>query len=155
MRRALGRAESFLDRSPDSLSTRERTQLLGKWIALQRYTPATIPVRLIAAVGDAPGDGPVGLDGEGFQLGLEDDVAQAWRGEHGQQRRGRAVDPTRVPGTSLEPVAVEPVLHDELTRGVPELRGWFVEAILQALDKLETAKLDIGMGTARFTLPKA
>jgi len=41
-------------RSPDQLSLAERTELAGKWIALERYTPATLPLRIIEALGDSP-----------------------------------------------------------------------------------------------------
>jgi hypothetical protein len=45
---------TFIGRSPDQLSLAERTVLAGKWIALERYTPATLPLRLIEALGDSP-----------------------------------------------------------------------------------------------------
>ncbi len=35
----------------DSLPLRERVKLNGKWIALEIYTPETLPLRLIEAVG--------------------------------------------------------------------------------------------------------
>ena len=44
----------FIGRSPDSLTVPEREALAGKWIALERYTPATLPLRLIEALGDTP-----------------------------------------------------------------------------------------------------
>ena len=46
--------ESFIGRSPDELSLADRIRLTGKWIALELYDPATIPLRLIAAIGDNP-----------------------------------------------------------------------------------------------------
>jgi hypothetical protein len=45
---------NFIGRSPDSLTIPERESLSGKWIALERYTPATLPLRLIEALGDSP-----------------------------------------------------------------------------------------------------
>jgi len=44
----------FIGRSPDSLSVPERQALAGRWIALERYTPATLPLRLIEAIGESP-----------------------------------------------------------------------------------------------------
>jgi hypothetical protein len=32
----------------------ERLALAGKWIALERYTPKTLPLRIIEALGDSP-----------------------------------------------------------------------------------------------------
>jgi hypothetical protein len=48
--------ERFLGRSPDSLTLAERTQLAGKWIALEVYTPKTLPLRKIEAIGDSAAD---------------------------------------------------------------------------------------------------
>jgi hypothetical protein len=45
----------FIGRSLDLLSLPERTALAGKWIALERYTPATLPLRVIEALDDSPG----------------------------------------------------------------------------------------------------
>ena len=45
-RRALGRA-------PEELTLEERTLFTGKSIALEIYTPSTLPLRRIAAVGDS------------------------------------------------------------------------------------------------------
>ena len=44
--------ERFLDRSPDALTLRERILLAGTWIALELYTPRTLPLRRIAAIGE-------------------------------------------------------------------------------------------------------
>ena len=46
--------KDFIGRSPDSLSLPERAAFAGKWIALERYTPATLPLRVIEALGDSP-----------------------------------------------------------------------------------------------------
>ena len=44
--RAIGRA-------PDQLSIEERTELTGKYIALEIYTPDALPLRRIEAIGDS------------------------------------------------------------------------------------------------------
>lgn len=44
--------ESILRRSPDLLTLEERRALVGSWIALEIYTPQTVPLRRIEAVGD-------------------------------------------------------------------------------------------------------
>jgi hypothetical protein len=46
-------ADSLVGRSPDRLTPIERTRLAGKWIALEIYTPQTLPERRIEAVGDS------------------------------------------------------------------------------------------------------
>jgi len=40
----------------DALSLQERASLTGKWIALELYTPETLPVRIIEAFGASAGD---------------------------------------------------------------------------------------------------
>ena len=45
-RRAIGR-------SPDRLSLDERRALVGKYIALEIYTPEDLPLRRIEAIGDS------------------------------------------------------------------------------------------------------
>ena len=47
---------SFLGRSPDQLSLSERTAVAGKWIAMQIYTPETLPLRVIEALADTPAE---------------------------------------------------------------------------------------------------
>jgi hypothetical protein len=42
-----------IGRSPDQLTLEERTMLAGKYIALEIYTPATLPMRRIEAIGDS------------------------------------------------------------------------------------------------------
>ena len=78
-------------------------------------------------VGDPPGDGPVGLDRERLEL-----APGGSRGAAATRRTGRAaaspsdgIQRARA-GPGVEPVAVEAVLHDQLARGVPELRGRLV-----------------------------
>ena len=43
----------LLGRPPESLSLRERMALAGKWIALELYTPETLPLKVIDAIGDS------------------------------------------------------------------------------------------------------
>ena len=45
-------AQRAIGRSPDRLSLDERAALVGKWIALEIYSPATLPLRRIEAIGD-------------------------------------------------------------------------------------------------------
>ena len=47
-------ASGVLGRSPETLSIKERTELAGQWIAIEIYSPATLPLRLISAIGDSP-----------------------------------------------------------------------------------------------------
>ena len=42
-----------IGRNPDRLTLEERTALAGKWIALEVYTPATLPFRRIEAIGES------------------------------------------------------------------------------------------------------
>ena len=44
----------YLGRPPDRLSLTERSAAVGKWIALEVYTPETLPLRVIEALGDTP-----------------------------------------------------------------------------------------------------
>ena len=39
--------------SPDELSLEQRLEFAGKWVAIELYNPTTLPLRLIAAVGDS------------------------------------------------------------------------------------------------------
>lgn len=48
--------EAIIGREPDRLTIPERRRLAGKWIALELYTPQTLPVRRIAAVGETRRD---------------------------------------------------------------------------------------------------
>ena len=45
---------SILGRSLQSLSIPERKALVGKWVALEIYTPDSTPERLIEAIGSTP-----------------------------------------------------------------------------------------------------
>ena len=40
-------------RCPDHLTLQERTALAGKYVALEIYTPETLPLRTIEAIGDS------------------------------------------------------------------------------------------------------
>jgi hypothetical protein len=42
-----------IGRSPDALTLEERLAYAGKFIALEIYTPKTIPLRTIEAIGDS------------------------------------------------------------------------------------------------------
>jgi hypothetical protein len=46
-------SERAIGRSPDQLTLEERILLAGKYVALEVYTPATIPLRRIEAIGDS------------------------------------------------------------------------------------------------------
>ena len=46
-------AESAIGRGPDQLSLDERRALTGKYIALEVYSPATLPEKRIEAIGDS------------------------------------------------------------------------------------------------------
>ena len=68
-------ASGVLGRSPETLSIQERTELAGQWIALEVYSPATLPLRLIAAIGDSPAACAAmlqarGLDPSNFEFSL-------------------------------------------------------------------------------------
>jgi hypothetical protein len=42
-----------IGRNPDELSLEERATLAGKFVALEIYTPDTLPLRRIEAIGDS------------------------------------------------------------------------------------------------------
>jgi hypothetical protein len=44
---------SPIGRSPERLTLDERHQLTGKYVALEIYTPETLPLRRIEAIGDS------------------------------------------------------------------------------------------------------
>jgi len=44
---------SAIGRSPDALTLQERLAFAGKYIALEIYTPKTLPLRTIEAIGDS------------------------------------------------------------------------------------------------------
>ncbi len=45
-------AEALLGRSPEQLSLSEQRALAGSFVALEIYTPQTLPLRKIEAIGD-------------------------------------------------------------------------------------------------------
>ncbi len=45
--------ERAIGRSPDQLTIEERTELTGKHVALEIYTPEALPLRRIEAIGDS------------------------------------------------------------------------------------------------------
>jgi hypothetical protein len=65
--------QQALGRSPDRLSLDERIALVGKYIALEIYTPEDLPLRRIEAIGDSVEDcvrelGARGLDAMRFEF---------------------------------------------------------------------------------------
>lgn len=46
----------YLGKPPDRLSLAQRTAAAGKWIALEMYTPETLPLKVIEAIGDSPAE---------------------------------------------------------------------------------------------------
>jgi hypothetical protein len=52
----LDKVRAFIGKSPDEISLKDRIALTGKWIALELYSPQTLPLRLIEAIGDSPSD---------------------------------------------------------------------------------------------------
>jgi hypothetical protein len=66
---------ALLGRHPDTLSIAERREFMGKWIALEVYSPDTLPLREIAAMGDSAADCAAqlharGLDPSNFEYTL-------------------------------------------------------------------------------------
>jgi hypothetical protein len=45
--------ERAIGRAPDQLTIAERAELTGKYVALEIYTPDTLPLRRIEAIGDS------------------------------------------------------------------------------------------------------
>ncbi len=46
--------DNVIGRPPESLTLKESLALAGKFIALEIYSPATTPLRVIAAIGEEP-----------------------------------------------------------------------------------------------------
>jgi hypothetical protein len=46
-------ADKAIGRSPEQLSLDERVQLTGKYVAIEVYSPDTLPFRRIEAIGDS------------------------------------------------------------------------------------------------------
>lgn len=62
----------WIGREPDRLSLVEQRALSGKWIALEVYTPARMPLKRIAAVGGSASEcmaqiAAAGLDPRDFE----------------------------------------------------------------------------------------
>lgn len=65
--------KAVIGRAPDNLSFEERRELAGKYIALEFYTPASLPLRRIEAIGDSAAEcirqlRERGLDPTGFEF---------------------------------------------------------------------------------------
>lgn len=63
----------LIGRSPESLNLEEREALAGKFIALQIYSPRTLPLRRIEAFGDSAEDcirqlAALGLDPRDYEF---------------------------------------------------------------------------------------
>jgi len=58
--------DRFLGRSPDGLSLKERIALARKWAAFELYTPRTLPLRVMEAIGDSPAECVRMLRGRGL-----------------------------------------------------------------------------------------
>ena len=71
-------AESAIGRAPEDLTLPERRALAGSWIALEIYTPQTVPLRRIEAIG----------------AGVDDCIAML---------RRRGLDPAKFEFTVLKP----------------------------------------------------
>jgi len=52
----LNHYQAVIGREPERLTLEERRRLAGKWIALEVYSPQTLPLRRIAAAGDTRAD---------------------------------------------------------------------------------------------------
>jgi hypothetical protein len=50
---AVRRVSSFIGRSPDNLSWRERIELDGVWVAFEMYSPVKLPLRRFEAIGES------------------------------------------------------------------------------------------------------
>ncbi len=48
--------QSLIGRSPELVTIDERRELAGKWIAIEIYSPKTLPLCRIEAVGDSAED---------------------------------------------------------------------------------------------------
>ena len=44
-------SSTLIGRAPERLSIDERAALAGRWVALEVYTPATLPLKRIEAIG--------------------------------------------------------------------------------------------------------
>ncbi|MBM3810664.1 MAG: hypothetical protein FJW20_03400 [Acidimicrobiia bacterium] len=65
----------FIGREPERLDLEERKQVAGSWIALELYSPATLPLRRIEAIAESPAGciqqlNSRGLDARRFEFTL-------------------------------------------------------------------------------------
>jgi hypothetical protein len=58
--------KSYLGREPERLTLDERHAAAGKWIALELYSPRTLPLRRIEAFGDSVSECMAQLAGRGL-----------------------------------------------------------------------------------------
>jgi hypothetical protein len=58
--------KSLIGREPERLSLDQRHASAGKWIALEIYSPKTLPLRRIEAIGDSPSDCAAQLSARGL-----------------------------------------------------------------------------------------
>jgi hypothetical protein len=68
-------SNAYIGREPERLSIPERQAAAGKWIALEIYTPKTLPLRRIEALGETVQDcirqlAARGLDPRSFEYQL-------------------------------------------------------------------------------------
>ncbi|MCX6599505.1 MAG: hypothetical protein NTV70_24385 [Acidobacteria bacterium] len=59
-------SQAVIGLSPEVLSIAQRRALAGRWIALEVYTPQTLPLRLIQAVGATPEECAAALRARGL-----------------------------------------------------------------------------------------
>jgi len=55
-----------IGRSPERLTPEERLRLAGKYVALEIYTPKTLPFRRIEAIGDSAAECIEALEARGL-----------------------------------------------------------------------------------------
>jgi len=70
-------ASSWVGRDPDRFTIEERKALAGQWMAIEIYTPATLPLRRVQAIGASPAEciaqlAARGLDPRNFEFTLID-----------------------------------------------------------------------------------
>ncbi|MBI4889894.1 MAG: hypothetical protein HY821_04660 [Acidobacteria bacterium] len=49
-------SSKLIGRAPEQLSLDEKARLAGKWVALEAYSPATLPLKRIEAIGATPAE---------------------------------------------------------------------------------------------------
>lgn len=67
-----------IGRAPDRLTLPERAALVGRWVALELYSPRTLPLKRIEAVGSNPSECAAELQKRGLNP-LEFEYV-LWRG---------------------------------------------------------------------------